>query len=219
MMNDLILRPFNPDDFTSVIHIYKEGVSTGVATFETEIPNWDTWNNKYLQSCRIVAEIKNKIVGIGTLSQISKRDVYKGVAEVSVYASKEYRGKHIGESILNDAAIFFDFNSPIITNEVVTTFDFWLATDEVDQFIDLQLYPNPTKGDIILSFSLEESGATTIEVLDIYGKTVQQLMQNESLYAGDYQLSLVEKSLLPGTYFVKMNSGNKTAIEKLVVIQ
>jgi len=71
-----------------------------MATFETEIPSWDVWNEKYLEPCRIVAELNHEVVGFAVLSQVSKREVYKGVAEVSVYVSEQQRGKQIGEALL-----------------------------------------------------------------------------------------------------------------------
>ena len=39
---------------------------------------------------------KNKIVGWAALSPVSKREVYKGVAEVSIYITSKFRGKGIG---------------------------------------------------------------------------------------------------------------------------
>jgi L-amino acid N-acyltransferase YncA len=39
-------------------------------------------------------------VGFAVLSLVSKRDVYKGVAEVSVYVASSFKGQHIGEDLL-----------------------------------------------------------------------------------------------------------------------
>ena len=99
-MKSLIIRPLIKEDFTSVSKIYADGITTGIATFETEVPTWEIWNNKYIESCRIVAVINNNIVGFACLSQVSKRDVYKGVAEVTVYVDKDLKGQHIGETLL-----------------------------------------------------------------------------------------------------------------------
>ena len=99
-MLSITLRPFIRSDFELVANIYAEGIDTGLATFETQVPDWKTWNSKYIESCRFVALISNAIVGFGVLSAVSHRAVYKGVAEVSVYVSKNYRGQHIGEALL-----------------------------------------------------------------------------------------------------------------------
>ncbi len=99
-MKNLVVRPLIKHDWGSVSEIYKEGIATGIATFETECPNWKQWNVKYLQCCRFVATIEDKVVGFAVLSPASKRKVYKGVAEVSVYVSEAFRGKHIGRKLL-----------------------------------------------------------------------------------------------------------------------
>ena len=96
----IVVRPLIKSDWETVSRIYGEGIATGIATFETEVPNWELWNEKYIKHCRIVAELNREVVGFAVLSQVSKREVYKGVAEVSVYVSRSHRGKHIGETLL-----------------------------------------------------------------------------------------------------------------------
>ncbi len=88
-------------DWASVSKIYAEGIKTGMATFETEVPSWERWNNKYVPSCRLVAELNGDVVGFAVLSKASNRKVYKGVAEVSVYVSESHRGMRIGTTLLN----------------------------------------------------------------------------------------------------------------------
>jgi phosphinothricin acetyltransferase len=96
----IVVRPLAKTDWESVSKIYGEGIATGIATFETEVPPWNIWNEKYVEHCRIVAERNHEVVGFAVLSQVSKREVYKGVAEVSVYVSESARGKKIGELLL-----------------------------------------------------------------------------------------------------------------------
>ncbi len=97
---EIVVRPLLKTDWESVSKIYKEGIDTGIATFETEVPTWNLWDEKYIEHCRIVAEINREVVGFAVLSQVSKREVYKGVAEVSVYVSTNHRGKNIGKVLL-----------------------------------------------------------------------------------------------------------------------
>jgi phosphinothricin acetyltransferase len=95
------LRPFKKEGFEAISSIYAEGITTGIATFETKVPDWSTWDKKYIDTCRIVATIEDKIVGFAVLSQASKRKVYEGVAEVSVYVDNMYKSKGVGEKLLN----------------------------------------------------------------------------------------------------------------------
>jgi len=95
------IRTFKEQDWASVSKIYSEGIATGIATFETEVPSFDVWNEKFIKKCRIVAVLDNKVVGFAVLSQVSKRKVYKGVAEVTVYVAQEKRRKGIGKLLLD----------------------------------------------------------------------------------------------------------------------
>ncbi|MFL0196208.1 GNAT family N-acetyltransferase [Clostridium sp. WILCCON 0269] len=90
------------EDWVSVAKIYLEGINTGKATFQTEIPTWENWNNSHVNSCRIVARLGKKVLGWGSLSSISSRCVYSGVAEASIYIGEEYRGQGIGTALLTN---------------------------------------------------------------------------------------------------------------------
>jgi L-amino acid N-acyltransferase YncA len=96
------IRAFKKQDWTSVSKIYAEGIATGIATFETEVPTFIIWNEKFLTKCRIVAQIEDEVVGFAALSQVSKRKVYKGVAEVTVYVDTKHRGKGVGQQLLKE---------------------------------------------------------------------------------------------------------------------
>jgi Sortase and related acyltransferases len=89
------------NDWASVARIYKQGIATGNATFEQEVPTWESWDNAHLKTCRLVAEIYGEIVGWSALSPVSGRCVYNGVAEVSVYISENHRGQKLGARLLN----------------------------------------------------------------------------------------------------------------------
>jgi len=87
-------------DWKQVASIYLEGIKTGKATFQTEVPTWNNWNNGHVGSCRIVVRLGNNVLGWGALSPTSSRCVYEGVAEVSIYIGENYRGQGIGNILL-----------------------------------------------------------------------------------------------------------------------
>jgi phosphinothricin acetyltransferase len=88
--------------FLQVARIYKEGLKTGLATFETSVPNWDQWNKSHHQFGRIGYTRNDKILGWAALSPTSSRKVYEGVAEVSVYVDEKVRGQGIGKILLQE---------------------------------------------------------------------------------------------------------------------
>jgi phosphinothricin acetyltransferase len=96
----LKFRPLEGKDWEQVVEIYRQGIETGDATFELNVPNWVDWNNGHLKTCRIVVELEGVLVAWAALSPVSKREVYKGVAEVSVYVSDGFSGQQIGTKLL-----------------------------------------------------------------------------------------------------------------------
>lgn len=98
----IYIRPMHKEDWPGVKVIYEQGIATGKATFETKAPTWEYWDENHLSSCRLVALAEGNIVGWAALSAVSKRSVYQGVAENSVYVSSEATGLGIGQKLLQE---------------------------------------------------------------------------------------------------------------------
>lgn len=98
----ITIRTFKKADFPVVQKIYKEGIDTGNATFETQIKDWKKWNHSTLSTCRLIVEINGEVVGWAALSPVSDRCVYEGVAEVSVYISMSHNGRGLGTALLKE---------------------------------------------------------------------------------------------------------------------
>jgi phosphinothricin acetyltransferase len=88
--------------YPAVKEIYLEGIETGHATFQTDAPSWTDWDKSHLIHSRIIARNENTIAGWAALTPVSSRCVYAGVAEVSVYVSRAYRGKGVGDFLLKE---------------------------------------------------------------------------------------------------------------------
>jgi phosphinothricin acetyltransferase len=88
-------------DWQAVAEIYRQGIQTGNATLEAEVPAFEKWDAAHKKDCRIVAILDGVVVGWAALSPVSARRVYAGVAEVSVYVSEKHRGRQIGRALLN----------------------------------------------------------------------------------------------------------------------
>src|SRR5206468_12137891 len=86
------LRALTEDDWTAVADIYWDGMRDGLATFETEVPNWEVWDAAHFRGHRLVVELLGEVVGWAALSPASKRRCYAGVAENSVYVAREAQG-------------------------------------------------------------------------------------------------------------------------------
>jgi L-amino acid N-acyltransferase YncA len=94
------IRVMTAEDWEAVRAIYMAGIATKQATFETEAPSWTTWNNSHLPAPRLVAISGEVPGGWAALSPVSSRQVYAGVAEVSVYVAEQMRGGGVGGLLL-----------------------------------------------------------------------------------------------------------------------
>jgi L-amino acid N-acyltransferase YncA len=95
----LEIAAMQASDWPDVKRIYEEGIATGRATFETAAPEWDAWDAAHRAECRFVARRGGRVVGWIALSRVSRRHVYRGVAEVSVYIAAEARGSGVGRAL------------------------------------------------------------------------------------------------------------------------
>lgn len=95
-----VVQPMQPADWPSVRAIYQQGINTGQATFETQAPSWESWDQSHHPFGRLVARLEGEIVGWAALSPVSRRAVYAGVAEVSVYVAEEQRARGVGRTLL-----------------------------------------------------------------------------------------------------------------------
>lgn len=87
-------------DWPAVRDIYAAGIATGLATFETDVPDWDQWDANQLSFGRLVARSAGRVVGWAALSPVSGRACYAGVAEASVYVALDSWGRGIGRALL-----------------------------------------------------------------------------------------------------------------------
>ncbi len=99
-----MIREMIEADGPRILEIYKMGIDTKNATFETDVPSWSNWDLSHLKHSRFVYTCNKKVLGWAALSPVSARSVYKGVAEISIYIDTNILGKGIG-TILMDKVI------------------------------------------------------------------------------------------------------------------
>ena len=95
-----VIDAFQVADWPAVAEIYGQGIATGNATFETQIPTWEKWDAAHRTDCRLVARQQGRVIAWAALSPVSARAVYAGVAEESIYVGQEARGRGVGKELL-----------------------------------------------------------------------------------------------------------------------
>ena len=94
------LRAMETTDAEVIFKFYEEGIQTGHAPFEAEVPDWHKWDSRHLTQCGWLAEEEHTVLGWGVLTQGSPGKAYLGVAEVSIYFSGTAQNQDIGSILL-----------------------------------------------------------------------------------------------------------------------
>lgn len=92
------------------------------------------------------------------------------------------------------------------------------ATDVPLAFALEQNYPNPFNPTTTIRFSLVEQAHTSLKVYDVLGREVATLV-DRVMTAGRHQVAFEAERLATGTYFYKLQSGNNSAVRKLMIIK
>lgn len=98
---NLTIRKFVADDWPVVAGIYRQGIETRNATFETEVPELETWRKKFHPDFLWSAESDSRVVAWAGLQPVSLRKAYEGVLELTIYVDLDYAGNGIGKKLMN----------------------------------------------------------------------------------------------------------------------
>lgn len=91
-------RPATPDDAPAIARIYNQGIEDRVATFETrlrtpeDVRSWFDGVHPF-----VAVEEGGQVIAFAGASQYRPRECYAGIAEFSVYVSRESRGHGAGK--------------------------------------------------------------------------------------------------------------------------
>ncbi len=88
-----------------------------------------------------------------------------------------------------------------------------------NHFSETQLYPNPSKYETHFSFKLKHKSKVTLKVLDIYGKEVCKLINDDVLQAGKYvkTFNAYNYSLASGIYYFSLFSDEQNITKKFLL--
>ncbi|WP_460218784.1 DUF7619 domain-containing protein [Psychroserpens sp. MEBiC05023] len=121
-------------------------------------------------------------------------------------------GYAIGDVIPNTAAIYFDFNAPVITNRFDSEFVEESLSITETSFTSFDMFPNPAKEQITIVMNDVSFESTEISIMDLQGK----LIVNHNI-SGDNRLEVDISSLHSGLYFVKVTVNTASVVKKLVI--
>jgi L-amino acid N-acyltransferase YncA len=104
-MSEIVIRTATISDIEDILIIYNEGIVDRIATLETSTKDEQymfDWFSRHTDRFKVVvADLDGKVVGWASLNQYNSRQAYDGVADLSVYIKREFRGVGIGGKLLS----------------------------------------------------------------------------------------------------------------------
>jgi hypothetical protein len=105
----------------------------------------------------------------------------------------------------------YRFGEPILT-------DADDARPELPQELTLSAYPNPFNPTTTIAFDLPKASHASLTLYDLTGRQVRTLIE-EQMSAGHHQIAFDGGALPSGIYFARLNAGNMTQTQKLVLLK
>jgi len=81
-----------------------------------------------------------------------------------------------------------------------------------------QNYPNPFNASTTINYSLPSDSDVQIEVYDLNGRCIATLV-NGNRKAGRHKITWIPQNLASGVYFIRITSGNYTALRKCMLLK
>lgn len=132
------------------------------------------------------------------------------------YKVKQKSTNTPGDVINNKAAIYFDFNDPIITNNTFLTIEdlhiVFGVNENMNSGFSLDVYPNPTGGTTNASVNVKTSGTYRFELFNSIGANVlsETIMISANGAVKDLNLPAA------GVYFLKVTGENGSITKKII---
>ncbi|WP_160726015.1 arsinothricin resistance N-acetyltransferase ArsN1 family A [Bacillus sp. USDA818B3_A] len=99
-----MIRKASESDISSILEIYNQGIEDRIATLEEETKDYaymKEWFERHQGRYRVVvAEQDGSVRGWASLNPYSNRRAYDGVADLSIYISRDHRGSGLGKQLL-----------------------------------------------------------------------------------------------------------------------
>jgi uncharacterized repeat protein (TIGR01451 family) len=126
-------------------------------------------------------------------------------------------GLPVGTQINNDAAIYFDFNAPVITNLNTLTISEVTSVSSIESNIgNSTVFPNPFQTKLTLSYELAKESEMTIELFDAMGTRIRNIQSALLEMSGTQTHEINVEELAPAVYFLSISSGADRKIFKVV---
>jgi uncharacterized repeat protein (TIGR01451 family) len=136
------------------------------------------------------------------------------------YSIKLKKGLALGTQIKNKAAIYFDYNEPVITNITLNTLTAPSNTTSIEEMKGagadkVLLFPNPASNYFTVLVNVDEHVSGLLNIYDISGRQVSSKVVE--LVPGENHVLENTAHLQNGLYFVQLKTDNIQTTERLII--
>jgi len=131
------------------------------------------------------------------------------------YRIKPVPGLGMGTVIRDSTAIYFDFNTAVMTNTALTEIIFPVGISGPENPFAVGVYPNPVSDEATISFSISESSNIKIELLDLPGQLIANVSE-KNYTTGQHQETFSLTGIPKGIYMLRFTDGNKSYYKKII---
>lgn len=118
-----------------------------------------------------------------------------------------------GTQITNTAYIYFDYNTPVVTNTAINTIEFPSGIIKISNY-HLGVSPNPTSNNLNISFEDKQSQSIYIKMINVSGQVVyQEKLSNAS---GKYSKIIDLSDVSRGVYLLQIVTDQETVQQKVI---
>ncbi|MBS1647925.1 MAG: T9SS type A sorting domain-containing protein [Bacteroidetes bacterium] len=213
----------NDTVFDYVIHFQNTGTANAnkiivMDTLDANF-NWESLRPGYSNHNYIASMTNNGLVSF-TFNNINlpyQNNSALGSIGTIAYSIHAKKGLPQGTQFKNRAAIFFDYNPPVLTNQTINTINNSASINQINSSSNggeaMLLYPNPASDNCIVKISVEESINTQLNLYSIGGQLIQSV--HLCLTKGENVVPFSVASLASGFYIARIVVKDKVFVSKL----
>lgn len=118
----------------------------------------------------------------------------------------------------SDCAWLDEITLPISNSDVPGCFITGIDEEITNQLqTAISLYPNPAKDFVSIDFSLQENSNIKIELFNLIGENVSNVIENKYFSKGSHTFQLNTQFLKPGIYVCKLTTNSDTKTAKFIL--
>lgn len=118
-------------------------------------------------------------------------------------------------------SLYFEARS--ISGTLLDSFSIYPTSIESGGFqqiasLGLEISPNPVSGSATVNYSLTAGADVTVSIYDLQGRVVKNLY-DASTIEGEHSLLFSTSDMMPGVYFVRLDTPSQSVVESMVVFE